>query len=409
MTNVVAFGYRPWSHAENSGINVRDLHLITELARRPDIARILYVSRPVSLAEEVIREIGWQGREGSVVLQGRSYEVRRSTDFGKIFALNSFSSCFLSPLLKGRAWWDEAVSSGRFLDLLANVTSDLDMSERAILSWTPFAPSVFEKIRRNVSVFDVIDNFSVHARIRPSERKACDLGYRKIGQVANHLTTVSRKAARAFDRPRTDPQVIRNGVPRSWMTFSSERPADLNLVTRRHVVGCGGYFFEKFRVDILVKCAIMMPETDFVLLGVILDPRIARAIHGVKNIHFLGFKHYSVLPQYYFHFDAGLILYEMKLENDGDPLKLYEYLAVGTPVVSLPSMGVAQRGGAVSVIEDAEGLARALRETFTLDRSMVRLACREALSDDDFWDRKAAALARLLTEIRDEDGQFEER
>lgn len=396
MTSVIAIGYRPWSHVDRSGVNVRDLHLALELAKRDDIDAVLYVSRPVSVAEQLVRRMSWRLAGGRVVDQCDNFQLIQVTQSEKVFSLTSRSSDLVAPITKGRAWWDEALANRGFLRDLSRSIGCLGISDPALLSWTPFAPTVFANVPHAKSVFDVIDNFAIHARVSRQERAKCMEGYAYIGNVATSVTCVSERAGSVFRGTRAVPQVLRNGVPREWMSAAPDCPVDLAKLRRSNIVGCGGYFFEKFRTDILIECARRMPETDFVLLGVILDKSIQKKISVIPNIHFLGFRKYEVLSAYYYHFDAGLILYDMKRENDGDPLKLYEYLAVGTPVVSLPSMGVAPTPGAVAVVGTAAEMEAALCMAFDRPRQERRATCRATIDQGDFWDSKAAFLASLL-------------
>lgn len=55
----------------------------------------------------------------------------------------------------------------------------------------------------------------------------------------------------------------------------------------------------------------------------------------MPNVHFLGLKPNEQLPQYLAHFDACLNLFaKSDLSKDVSPLKFYEYLATGRPIVS---------------------------------------------------------------------------
>ena len=57
------------------------------------------------------------------------------------------------------------------------------------------------------------------------------------------------------------------------------------------------------------------------------------------NLHLLGRRPYGELPCYLQHADVGLIPFDvanhMELVNSIHPLKLYEYLACGLPVVAV--------------------------------------------------------------------------
>ena len=107
-------------------------------------------------------------------------------------------------------------------------------------------------------------------------------------------------------------------------------------------------------------------------------------------------KHIGDVPAYYHHFDAGFILYDPSKENDGDPLKLYEMLACGTPVVSLPSMGIAPNPGAVEVMQSAAEGVEHIRALCGEDRARRRETARRALSPGDRWSAKGRQLLEMV-------------
>lgn len=402
--DIIALGYRPWSHAEENGINVRDLHLVTRLAEQDDIGRILYVSRPVSRAERWIRRTPYR-LASPTILEGEDFTLCAPPRHPKIAALNIKSSALIAPLLRGRAWWAQALMAAGAQRAIQASLAALNMSRDVALNWVPFAADAVPVLGCRVEAFDVIDNFANHQRITAtSEIAACQNGYASIARRADVITSVSAEAAAVFHaHGRTNVEIIPNGVDRALTSATFEKPASLAGL-RGPIVGTGGNFFSKFRVDFLVDLARQMPEVNFVMLGNILEEEISRQIAPVPNIHYLGNHTFEDALAHYYHFDAGFIFYDMKRENDGDPLKLYEFLAVGTPVVSLASMGIRQRDNVVEVVETPADCAARLRQLLQRDRAQCRALARATLRPEDFWDVKAGRLAAALRQAYDRAG-----
>ncbi|HEV2397298.1 MAG TPA: glycosyltransferase [Candidatus Sulfotelmatobacter sp.] len=98
--------------------------------------------------------------------------------------------------------------------------------------------------------------------------------------------------------------------------------------------------------ELLLYLARTRSEVSFVLIGPVFrgpsgpDERDRALIGELKshgNIHWLGMKRTNELPSYVKAFDAGIIPFKDRDFNRGrDPLKLYQYLAAGIPVVSTP-------------------------------------------------------------------------
>ena len=80
-----------------------------------------------------------------------------------------------------------------------------------------------------------------------------------------------------------------------------------------------------------------LPEVSFVLVGP--DDRARNMLRPAKNLFLLGARPYGQLPGYLQHAAVGLIPFDVVNHRDLvrsiHPLKLYEYLASGLPVVAV--------------------------------------------------------------------------
>jgi glycosyltransferase involved in cell wall biosynthesis len=113
-----------------------------------------------------------------------------------------------------------------------------------------------------------------------------------------------------------------------------EKPGD--LPEGRPRVGFFGVIREWFDAGLLRLSAIQRPHFEFCLIGGFSED-IFKQLKDLKNVHFLGHKDYSVLPQYLHHFDVTIIPFVINdLIRSTNPIKTYEYLAGGKPVVATP-------------------------------------------------------------------------
>jgi glycosyltransferase involved in cell wall biosynthesis len=110
-------------------------------------------------------------------------------------------------------------------------------------------------------------------------------------------------------------------------------PADQAHIPRIRI-GFYGVVDERFDINLLSEVAQKRPEWQFIIIGPVVKinpddlPRFA-------NIHYLGGKTYSELPEYLAGWDLTMIPFE---KNDStkyiSPTKTPEYLAAGKPVIS---------------------------------------------------------------------------
>jgi GT2 family glycosyltransferase len=76
------------------------------------------------------------------------------------------------------------------------------------------------------------------------------------------------------------------------------------------------------------------PEWQFVLLGGVFEIDVS-TLEALPNVHLLGQQPYELIPLYLYHFDVCIIPFKInEITNATDPVKLYEYLSVGKPVVA---------------------------------------------------------------------------
>jgi teichuronic acid biosynthesis glycosyltransferase TuaH len=397
VQDITIVGYQDWCYAEDSGVNHRDLHLATEIAKLDGNVRVLYISRPVSLAEQILRRKRWKCRNGELIDQGFGYRLYKIPGYGSFYVLSTWVPDLFGPILLGRKWWNSVFRKKRIVACIARARARLGFRNDALLLFTPFAISAIDTIVHRIFGFDVIDNFEKHRLLSLEERRFCGKAYRIIDDRAHVKLGVTQESLGIF-RKREGAVVVRNGVHRAWLSMNPPEPPDLARF-RGKIVGFGGSISKKFNGAFLAGVAKRMPDVDFVLLGKVLDKDFFAPFKGLGNVHYLGFRNFNELPAYYFHFDAGLILYRQELEHDGDPLKLYEYLSLGTPVATLSAEWMQDRfRDVVAVSDSAEEFADKLRAVLAIDRSAWRPICRKAIREEDLWDSKAKEITFALSQ-----------
>lgn len=110
------------------------------------------------------------------------------------------------------------------------------------------------------------------------------------------------------------------------------KPEDLTIKKPR--IGFFGIIREWFDAGLMRYAALQRPRFQFCLIGGY-SQDIFEQLKGLNNVHFLGEKDYSTLPQYLSHFDVTIIPFVVNdLTRSTNPIKVYEYLSGGKPVVS---------------------------------------------------------------------------
>lgn len=134
--------------------------------------------------------------------------------------------------------------------------------------------------------------------------------------------------------------MVSNGVDFELYSQSFAVPADLmNIPGPR--VGYAGVIRSHLDISLIRELAERRPDWSFVLVGPLghlgrYEAEISR-MEQLPNVYFLGYRDPGELPAYEQHFDVCIMPYRQTTYTDCiNPLKLYEYLACGKPVVGAP-------------------------------------------------------------------------
>jgi glycosyltransferase involved in cell wall biosynthesis len=127
-----------------------------------------------------------------------------------------------------------------------------------------------------------------------------------------------------------------NGVDyRLFAEGDASIPKDLAAIPRPRAIYVGAMdnWFDFVTIN---EVAERMPDVSFVFIGP--DGLARQRLRERPNVHLLGPRPHPSLPGYLHNADVGLIPFDAagspELVNAVHPLKLYEYLAAGLPVVA---------------------------------------------------------------------------
>ncbi len=154
-------------------------------------------------------------------------------------------------------------------------------------------------------------------------------------------------------------------------------------------------------VPLVAETARSRPDWSFAFVGPVGqgDPRTnIDALREAPNVHLLGHRPYEQLPDVLRGADAAIVPYRL----DGAmasvfPMKTYEYLAAGVPVVSTPLPALAGVSE-VAIAGDPAAFAARLDEALAADAPELRAARSEAAQHYS-WEARIEQIAGLLDRI----------
>ena len=165
-------------------------------------------------------------------------------------------------------------------------------------------------------------------------------------------------------------------------------------------LGFFGVIDERFDIALLNDVAGARPNWQFVMIGPVvkIDPA---TLPRRPNIHYLGGKPYSELPQYIAGWDVALMPFARNESTRFiSPTKTPEYMAAGKPVVSTSIRDVVRPygdRGLVRIADDADAFVAACEAAMAEDAA-VRLSRFDAYLSRMSWDRTWTRMQALIND-----------
>jgi glycosyltransferase involved in cell wall biosynthesis len=177
-------------------------------------------------------------------------------------------------------------------------------------------------------------------------------------------------------------------------------PIDLAAIPEPRL--CYHGVLSDFKIDfqLLIDCARLKPEWSWVLIGEEREGQTNPHILELKklpNVHFLGYKPYNQLPNYLRGMQVGLL--PMKINDYTQsmfPMKYYEYLAAGLPVVSTPLDFALNSCLELLVANDQVGFVESIG--CALSEGRISAAKIAFLVGDNTWNKRCRIMLNFLYE-----------
>jgi glycosyltransferase involved in cell wall biosynthesis len=170
-------------------------------------------------------------------------------------------------------------------------------------------------------------------------------------------------------------------------------PEDL-LALPKPVFGFVGVVGEWVDLQMVANLARMRPDASIAMIG---PAAISKApLADLPNVYWLGARNHEALPCYLRGFDVGLIPFcKVPLTHHANPIKLYEYLAAGVPVVSTSLPAVREVPGSVWLADDLQTFVRSCDEALANNQFEAR-ATRSELMAAESWTARITQISEIV-------------
>ena len=160
----------------------------------------------------------------------------------------------------------------------------------------------------------------------------------------------------------------------------------------RRIIGYYGAIAEWLDLDLVEAVAKRYPECCVLLIGA--DSVNAKSRLGkLPNVTFIGEVPYNKLPYYLYSFDICLLPFKVvPLTMATNPVKVYEYLSAGKPIVSVDLPEMTQFDGLVYVVADQTQYLTAVDAVLAQVEPEDLIQRRKDFAQGQTWNHRAEAL-----------------
>ncbi len=282
--------------------------------------------------------------------------------------------------------------------LVRRASHRLGFRRPILWAYVPQAEVLIDVLDPSLIVYHCVDDIAAHGRIDAASFAAAearfaaraDLVLASAPALAERLRGISGNVLYA-------PNVADTELFSRALDAGPVDPAIAALPSPR-IVFTGAIVAVKLDLALLAELARLRRGFSFALVGPVGpgEPRAdISAITGQPNIHLLGPRAYRQLPGVLRGADAGLIPYARNaLTESIFPMKVFEYLAAGLPVVATPLPALAGVAD-VATAPDAEGIAELLDGALA-DDDPDRKAERSRRAASHSWERRIDEIAAAV-------------
>jgi glycosyltransferase involved in cell wall biosynthesis len=266
-----------------------------------------------------------------------------------------------------------------------------------VMTWNARAAQSFNRPR---IIYDYVDDLDAFE----GNREKMESDHRQMVKDAWLVLATARRLFQEVQVTRPDSLLVPNGVdydhfsPRD-QDISRPVPGDLApiLAESKPIIGYHGALAHWFDFELFEIVAFNRQDLKFVLIGPDVDNSLRNSglLKG-RNIHWLGMKSYQELPEYVRKFDVAIIPFKLnEITHSTSPIKLYEYMAAGKPVVITPMQESASLGSAL-LAEGMGEFCHQLEKALTLKDDAAYTTRLRQIALQNTWNQRASQILKAF-------------
>jgi hypothetical protein len=289
-----------------------------------------------------------------------------------------------------------------FRDKLINKTLNLiGFSKENTVMWL-FPPhryieNILDSIPYKMLITQIIDNHTYKANESDKMKAFAEKQYTDLSRRSNVVFISSPQNLEYFSSVNRNCHFIENAVDEMFINSPSEMPCRKGGSRPR--LGYVGWITQRTDLKLLAFIAKERPGYDLVIAGpqeLGIDLRES-GLMQFPNVHIENAIPYKTVPRFLENIDVCLIPHRDTLYSRSmNPLKAFQYLGSGRPVVSTPIAGVERWDGMISVGESYREFVEKIDDAIRKDGPADALRRINAVREDT-WGARVNQIHRIIT------------
>ncbi|MCX2757659.1 glycosyltransferase [Vibrio sp. Sgm 22] len=257
------------------------------------------------------------------------------------------------------------------LHQLKPVIAELNLNEPILWTSLPTAVDLCGHLGESSVVYYCGDDFSALAGVDH------DTVAQHESELIDKATLIFAASKKLMDKfPKHKSHLLPHGVDVDLFSTPAPRANDLPS-NHRPIAGFYGSLSKWLDYEMIGQVANAMPEWDFVFIGP--NELDTLMLPKLSNVHYLGPRPHHTLPSYSQHWDVSLLPF---VDNEQiracSPLKLMEYLAAGTPIITTPFPALVPYQEHVTTVGSTNQMIWALDHARQLSNSPISVVEQES-------------------------------
>ncbi|MFW6008192.1 MAG: glycosyltransferase [archaeon] len=249
-----------------------------------------------------------------------------------------------------------------------------------------------DKIKIKLIIGDYTDDYS---KLIPELSNYFLQGQKIIGDNSNLILSVSEKITDKLKETYPYKRIINlpNAVDESFLNKKSEIPLELSQINSPRV-GYVGRIVGRLDKDLIKTLIERFPKYNFVFIGESYED--ISWMKKYQNFKFLGPKDYTSLPNYIDNLDVCILPHKINdLTDSNDPVKLYDYLSRGKPVVTTNIEGVNKFSELIYISSTYEGFGNDIIKSLNEKNLKIHYA-RINVMKNHTWQKRTEVLLKNI-------------